>query len=355
MIEEKKLYYYNELDGVRAIAALMVMFYHFFQHLYSDNFVFNIFKKISVVGQTGVSLFFVLSGFLITRILFFNKKSDTYFSTFYIRRALRIFPLYYLFLILFYFVVPLIINMPISSFGDQFYYWVYLQNFANTFNWKSYGPPHFWSLAVEEHFYFFWPLVIYFFDKKKIYFTVILLLLVAILSRIYLNSKNLEVFYFTFSRIDELLLGALLAMMELKQLFLSKYCKKYFYLFTVSCIPTILLWLIFSGTTNSVIQVIKFPLLAINYFALVAFIISISKQNIIKKILTTRFFKYTGKISYGLYVYHPICFMILTFKIHTGNYFINFLIAFIATFLIASISYYAFESKFLKLKSNLTS
>lgn len=355
MIKENKLYYYKELDGIRAIAALMVMFYHFFQHLSSDNFVFNVFKKISIIGQTGVSLFFVLSGFLITRILLFNKTSDKYFSTFYIRRALRIFPLYYLFLILFYYVAPLIVDLPKSSFSTQFYYWIYLQNFANTFNWLSYGPPHFWSLAVEEHFYLFWPLIIYYLDNKKVVFTILLLLVVALLTRIYLNSQSLEVFYFTFSRIDELVFGALLALMELNNLFLSKYAKRYFILFIISSIPTILLWVLFSGATNSVVQVIKFPLMAINYFALVAYVISISKQSIVTKILTTRFFTFTGKISYGLYVYHPLCFMILTFKFHTGNYFINFLTAFIATYLIASISYYTFESKFLKFKSRFSS
>jgi peptidoglycan/LPS O-acetylase OafA/YrhL len=210
-------------------------------------------------------------------------------------------------------------------------------------------------LAVEEHFYLFWPLIIYYFDNKKVVLTILLLLVIALLTRFYLNSQSIEVFYFTFSRIDELVFGALLALMEQKNLLLSKYAKRYFILFIISSIPAILLWILFNGTSNSVVQVIKFPFLAINYFALVAFVISISKQNIITKILTTRFFSYTGKISYGLYVYHPLCFLILTFKFHTGNYFITFLMAFIVTYLIASISYYGFESKFLKLKSRFSS
>jgi peptidoglycan/LPS O-acetylase OafA/YrhL len=84
------------LDGVRAVAALLVMFLHFSL----ANHVPEAIKHISTFGQTGVDLFFVLSGFLITRILVSSRSSPTYFSHFYIRRALRIMPLYYLFLIL---------------------------------------------------------------------------------------------------------------------------------------------------------------------------------------------------------------------------------------------------------------
>ena len=115
-----KLKHFKELDGVRAIAALMVMFFHFFQNLDTQNVILISVKKYAIFGQTGVSLFFVLSGFLITRILLNTKHSESYFKNFYIRRALRIFPLYYLFLIIFYFLIPFFENSAIISFNQQF-------------------------------------------------------------------------------------------------------------------------------------------------------------------------------------------------------------------------------------------
>lgn len=100
-----KITHIHTLDGLRGIAALMVMFFHFNW----QSFNFSLINKVAVFGQTGVDLFFVLSGFLITRILIFTKEnhSNNFFYNFYIRRSLRIFPLYYGFLILVYFVLPL--------------------------------------------------------------------------------------------------------------------------------------------------------------------------------------------------------------------------------------------------------
>ena len=150
-----KLEYYRQLDGVRAIAALMVMFSHFFVLNHSDHGILHAVNKISVLGQTGVSLFFVLSGFLITRILLATKQSPGYFADFYIRRSLRIFPLYYFFLALYFFIIPLIQHVPSVPWDHQFSYWIYLQNFAMIFGWSQTGPGHLWSLAIEEHFYLF--------------------------------------------------------------------------------------------------------------------------------------------------------------------------------------------------------
>ena len=162
----RKISYIKELDGIRAIAAWMVMFLHFFQMLNINTGIFFYINKVAIFGGTGVSLFFVLSGFLITRILISSKLKKNYFKNFYIRRSLRIFPLYFLFLLFYYVAYPLVLNEKFVSFHNQIYYWVYLQNFALTFNWTSVGPLHLWSLAVEEHFYLIWPLLVYLLDIK---------------------------------------------------------------------------------------------------------------------------------------------------------------------------------------------
>ncbi len=175
-----KIKYYKELDGVRGIAALMIMTFHFFQPIIPNTTTLIYINKFIKFGQTGVSLFFVLSGFLITRILLSTKEKSGYFLTFYIRRALRIFPLYYGFLIIYYFLInPYLYNASNLSFSTQFYYWFYLQNIADTFGWAANGPFHFWSLAVEEHFYLFWPLLVYYLNDKKIIIATICIIIIA--------------------------------------------------------------------------------------------------------------------------------------------------------------------------------
>ena len=158
------------LDGVRGLAVLMVMTFHFFQR---DDWrhipIGRALTSISHIGQTGVDLFFVLSGFLITGILLDAKGSPHYFRTFYVRRVLRIFPLQYVALAFFFFVLPLIANVPWVPFGDQLWGWLYAINLHTTFSsTEARLPGHFWSLAVEEHFYFIWPAVVLMCSRRRI-------------------------------------------------------------------------------------------------------------------------------------------------------------------------------------------
>ncbi len=345
-----KLSYYKELDGVRAIAAIMVMIFHFFQQMETSNPTLLLFKKISIFGQTGVSLFFVLSGFLITRILFSSKANSHFFSNFYIRRTLRIFPLYYLFLGIYYFLIPVLSGASIVDFGSQVYYWIYLQDFAMTFNWKSNGPSHFWSLAIEEHFYLFWPFVIYYLSNKKIIISIIAIIAVSFLVRIFLIGHQYRVFYFTFSRMDELAAGAFLAVLEINKQLTSKHSGIFLLLFLGVIIPTAILWAFSSGTGDPILQVFKYFLLAISYFSLIAYVITIRNKHILKKILIQSPLSYTGKISYGLYVYHPMCFMIFRHFFETNFIIVNVIGSFLTAYIVATISYLFFESKFLKLK-----
>lgn len=344
-----ELKYYKELDGVRAIAALMVIFFHFFQ-TFTATGPFTFVNRIAVFGQTGVSLFFVLSGFLITRILLSTKDSSGFFVNFYSRRALRIFPLYYLFLCIYYVVQPLIFNEPIKDLSLQRYYWLYLQNFAITFGWKSDGPGHFWSLAVEEHFYLFWPLLVYFLSNKRLIVASIFIIISAFFVRLLLVKHNYEVFYFTFCRIDELAIGALLAILETKQMLTEKNAKKFLFLSLAILIPTLSLWTVFTGAGNQTMQVFKFILLSSTYFAVIGFVVSIKETHPIKKMLASSGLLFSGKISYGLYVYHPLCIALISRFLKTNNIVLNFVLTILFTYLIATLSYYLFELKFLKLK-----
>jgi peptidoglycan/LPS O-acetylase OafA/YrhL len=347
----ERLEYYKPLDGVRGMAALMVMWFHFYW--VGNNQLISAIRKASVFGQTGVSLFFVLSGFLITRILLFNKQNPAnYFGNFYIRRSLRIFPLYFLFLGIYYFLVPLFFHTPYIPSGEQVYFWTYLQNFSQTFGWNGKGPDQFWSLAVEEHFYLFWPFLIYFLNPKQIKRTILGLILAAVLLRIVLVRAGYPVFYWTFTNMDSLALGALLAVFEAEQALTGKsntlLSKGIGYLVLPAIIP---LWVLFEGAKTPSIQVIKPLLISSIYYLLIFFIIRPQGNNAIKKFFSNPFLVFTGKISYGLYVYHPLCFWIVARTSLQGHLILLFAVSFSLAFMVSLISYHFFEKQFLNLKT----
>lgn len=138
------------LDGLRGLAALFVLFGHFpwIEHLTFIRKTATWFDS----GSLGVDIFFALSGFLITRIILADKADGTFsFSTFYLRRALRIFPIYYLTIV----AVGLFITWRQSGWLA-----LYLGNFAFAFDPEPHPMRHTWSLAVEEHFYLLWPFLL---------------------------------------------------------------------------------------------------------------------------------------------------------------------------------------------------
>ena len=229
-----KLRYFKNLDALRAFAAIAVIVAHYFDA--SRMGEGSRIAKISLLGNSGVSLFFVLSGFVITRILINSTQSSGYFSSFYIRRTLRIFPLYY-FSLLCYWYLPGLINKTTAmhSFSAaDFYFVFYLQNFARTFNWIQTGPGHFWSLAVEEHFYLIWPAVVYFALKKNLQLLTwlsIAIIIIIHLVRVLMFKDGYNINFFTFTRLDQLVMGGLIAIIERKGYLDEKFRRQYFALF----------------------------------------------------------------------------------------------------------------------------
>lgn len=152
------------LDGLRGIAILLVLI-HQLGNLQADSSLAGyLFHYTIGFGWTGVQLFFVLSGFLITGILLDTQRASNYFTGFFARRALRIFPLYFASLIIAFLLLPLLgINSPLLAHDrpDQIWLWTYLSNWAQIFGHGSEAFPHYWSLAVEEQFYLIWPLLLW--------------------------------------------------------------------------------------------------------------------------------------------------------------------------------------------------
>jgi peptidoglycan/LPS O-acetylase OafA/YrhL len=96
--------------------------------------------------------------------------------------------------------------------------------------------------------------------------------------------------------------------------------------------------------------VIKFVLIAFSYFSIIGFLLSVKESNLLKKLFQVKPLLFSGKISYGLYVYHPVCFGIIFYYLETSMPALNFILSFALTYIIAALSYYLFESKFLRLK-----
>ncbi len=209
-----------QLDGVRGLAILIVTLYRFAKEMPVDSWLGLSLHRMFTLGDRGVDLFFVLSGFLITGILVDAKGSKHYFINFLARRSLRILPLYFFSLFLF---VVLANSLPayrgLFALADtnQFFLWTYLTNIKMSLDgeWCFGYLDHFWSLAVEEHFYLVWPLAVFLCARKPALRLACGIALVCSGSRIAfacVSSNGLAPDVLTVFRCDALLIGAMLAL-----------------------------------------------------------------------------------------------------------------------------------------------
>lgn len=161
------------LDGVRGLAILAVLLFHFVAPVNPKGFTDAAVKWLFSYGALGVDLFFLLSGFLITGILYDSRTDPSYFRNFYMRRVLRIFPLYYGVLVIVFLVVPAIPALHGSEIAGlrshQAWAWLYGVNIYLAIHngWVLSYIEHFWSLAIEEQFYLVWPLVVWLLGGRR--------------------------------------------------------------------------------------------------------------------------------------------------------------------------------------------
>ena len=362
--------YKPELDGIRGIAILCVLATHAaVEHPGLGLGGYSRFVRYAFSpGWAGVDLFFVLSGFLITGILLSTKTSSNYFRSFYARRCLRIWPIYYVTLLGFLAVatafpsLAVIISRPGTFLSS---YFLYLQN-VPVFLWQGkigmlMGP--FWSLAVEEQFYLVWPVLVLLLSERALGWVCAASFVAAIASRAYMvhiHPDDIRTVMLTTSRLDGLVIGAVCALfMHVKRR------------------PVPLVWIaggfcVGAGIIGYIAIFHRRELLGTSFymytigitgFALLAgSLVAVSQYrfSLLQAPLTMPLLRGFGKYSYGIYVYHKIVFVICTFmmqRVFKWELPASLPISLTAiaimtaiTFGVAKLSYDHFEMRFLSLK-----
>ena len=305
------------LDGVRGLAILVVMIGHFNIGYYPAYQFETGLKTLIQTGWWGVDLFFVLSGFLITGILLDTKGSTHFFRNFYVRRILRIFPLYYGFLFAFFILAPLIRPPdPGSPFvgwrQSQGWFWSYLSNYQLLFpQWvRPYPLSHFWTLAVEEQFYLFWPAIVFLTSRKGLIRVCLFCVGGSLLFRIWLNWVGLDPgigYRLTPARLDTLAIGALLAVLSRDSgawILVRRYTR---YAIPAAIAGIIALSIPTRGMAQSSIEMetLGYPLIAILSAGLIVIAIDPARRiTRLSRFFQTRGMRVLGKYSYALYVFH---------------------------------------------------
>ena len=366
--------YFQNLDALRFFAAFAVFVFHFFQefnHVFIPDSSKTFYAIVNVVlskGTLGVNFFFVLSGFLITYLILFEIKQKGSFGlkNFLIRRTLRIWPLYFLIILIGFVIFPLIIP-GFETVHNAWYYVFFLANFDEINHGLNDGINFLtapWSVAVEEQFYLFWGIVLYVLFKLKLFNLNYLLLIIWIFSLVF-SFMNLGqdriLYYHTFSVMSNIVIGGLLA---------NLYFNKNPFLLGLKNLPRTSIILIYViGFTIIILknkifvgylEVIEQSIIAL-FFAFVIFE-QIYLANSIFKVGKIKILNHLGKISYGLYLYHLVMMYLLQLafmsfileKSPVLNFALLLLLSSFSTYCVAFISYHYFEKPFLKIKKNFT-
>ncbi len=312
-------------------------------------------------GRTGVDLFFVLSGFLITGILLDTKNLAGYFKNFYARRALRIWPLYYGILFLFFVLLPLF--FPRHSFltdkNTWPYYLTYTQNLFYNFD-RSIPLTPTWSLAVEEQYYMFWAPVVFLFGRKSLRNILLGMIVFSLCFRVISSYRDAPLDFvhnFTLGRLEPLATGGLAALwLRSPKCSPAKWARGGMMAFAIG-LAGVAFSLVDWGINS---PVYSYPFLAAAFAGLMALSLTANPQtSFVGRALTQRWLVYTGRISYGVYLIHVPIFIGVDIATHKlwktsqlsgGKQLLIVFVVFAATYLAASISWFCFEQPILRLK-----
>jgi peptidoglycan/LPS O-acetylase OafA/YrhL len=363
--------YLPALDGLRGLAVVMVLFVHFIGVCQVESAFERLLIKASNYGLWGVDLFFVLSGYLITGILYDSRGSTHYYRNFYLRRMLRIFPLYYAVLFALFFLFPLVPSIYPAGLEEssrhQPWVWPYGVNFflALRGSWALPYISHFWSLAIEEHFYLLWPLVVAVASAPALLricagCAVFSLVLRIVLSLAGLNEISLQVL--TPCRLDALCAGAFLAvaMRSGARGALIRRAGRA----SLALAASILLVSAATAAMHvlpDVFYSLRSFLIALFFGALLLVCVHAEAGDPIGRFFTHPAMRFLGKYSYGIYVFHGIIgffFYDMQTEYIVASWVGSHLLAVLLqaslgmalSVLVAVVSYEWFEKRFLRLK-----
>jgi peptidoglycan/LPS O-acetylase OafA/YrhL len=325
-----------QLDGLRALAISLVLLTHSWGGGYVAGHWFN---KVAAFGWVGVDMFFVLSGFLITGILRDTRDDPHHFRNFYARRALRIFPLYYLLLTLVLVVLPQVKHMPEAVLEDRWLYWLYLGNIALTDGWQLFLLDITWSLSLEEQFYLIWPALIYRLSNRTVIAVCLALIIGMPLVRIVLWEPLGWMWLHMVFRADSFAVGGLLAVMTREGIPM-----RHFRWLALLWVP--LLYLVVTdrfARDSMLVGTLGYSLTALACGGLLL----IAKDT---RAFALAPLRHIGKVSYGIYIYHPLCLVAASLVFGNMTPGAQLLALFVISVAVATASYHLYEMPLLRLK-----
>ncbi len=336
-----KIKYRPEIDGLRGISVLLVILYH-------SNFIFFE-KNFFAAGYLGVDIFFVISGYLITSIILKEilSKNSFNFMNFYERRARRLLPAL---------VVTLIISIPLAFLKLSPYELVefaksqiatlfFTSNFYFNLISDYFGPNtspllHTWSLSVEEQFYFLFPIFLLITHKFFYRFNLTILILIFVLSLLFANliktSHSSFNFYMISSRIWELIAGAIISVIELNKKYSSIKRNNIFAFIGLSLIFISLFY--FDEDTSHPSFLTLIPVLGVMLILFFS-----NKNEIVYKILSSKYLVGLGLISYSLYLIHYPIFIFFDIPKMSFEFKLIFIVL---TIFLSTLNFYLIEKKF---------
>jgi len=349
-----------ELDGVRGLAILMVLLWHYVQ----NQLIVEVGSPLAYVKQalgfawSGVDLFFVLSGFLITGILLDNQNKSNYFRVFYTRRICRIFPLYYLVLFIYFILtrlefgeIPPLHHMLQQNDVPLWAYATYTQNIIMGLR-NTAGPGFLaitWSLAIEEQFYLLLPFIVWIIPQRRLPVVFVWFLLMALYLRFVM--PGLSAFINTPWRADSLMVGALLAY-YIRIAGFTDYIGRH-RAWLLLMLALVLFGIVTANQYGRLVLggTLTHFSLAVLFGMLILYVVTF-RDGVIGQIMRNRILVWLGSISYGVYLVHTgISGLMHGLIRHSRPYMAVWhdvavtLLALVITLLLAHFSYILFEKR----------
>lgn len=374
----KSVTYFKNLDAIRFFAAMMVFLSHSLSDSYSllhiEGSMLMSVLKLASTGGIGVSIFFVLSGFLITYLLIseHEQTGEIALAKFYLRRVLRIWPLYYVVVIFAFLLYPFLknlMNIPTNSPTQPELHIMFLSNFDVLRIFKEGLSKNLsalesitWSVSIEEQFYLFWPLIFTYLPRKYWHHSILLVIAISIAFRLFHQNDIHTLYYHTLSVFVDLGMGSIFAYYAKS----NKRFRAYFENATPQkqviffLIPLIIL-LNTKYFTHIPYAIALMQVLITFFFAMNICFQALTKRDTIFNLGRYKLPSKWGKYTYGIYLLHPIALLmtdiyVRLIHLERNNFLINLIIAglgFVFTILIAKLSFLYFEARFLRLKNRL--